>query len=174
MARQLVEQVEAVQVAPLATELMTAFVEDGRHQRLLDEFLLALARLMSDPVALDAIRQTIRAELPTLLNLYCADRFLLKKVATSTFMFLKEVAADENHPLRKEFDRFVALFIQKIGSSPEYSAKLETFKHDLIPDPSLADFSQRSGRAGPWQMQSKSCKPRPRIYEIREVAARRD
>jgi hypothetical protein len=57
------------------------------------------ARLVSDPVALDAIRQKIRAELSTLLNLYRVDRFLLKKIATSTFMFLKEVAADENHPL---------------------------------------------------------------------------
>ena len=142
LARQLVDQVEAVQVAPLAAELMTTFVEDGRHQRLLDEFLLTLARLMSDRVALDAIHQKIRAELPTLLNFYRADRFLLKKIATSTFMFLKEVAADENHPLRKEFDRFVALFIQKIGSSPEYSAKLEAFKRDLIADPSLADFAQ--------------------------------
>jgi uncharacterized membrane-anchored protein YjiN (DUF445 family) len=142
LTRQLVDQVKAVQVAPLAAELMTTFVEDGRHQRLLDEFLLALARLMSDPVALDAIRQKIRAELPTLLNLYRADRFLLKKIATSTFMLLKEVAADENHPLRKEFDRLVALFIQKIGSSPEYAAKLETFKRDFIADPSVADFAQ--------------------------------
>ena len=142
LTRQLVDQVKAVQVAPLAAELMTTFVEDGRHQRLLDEFLLALARLMSDPVALDAIRQKIRAELPTLLKLYRADRFLLKKIATSTFMLLKEVAADENHPLRKEFDRLVALFIQKIGSSPEYAAKLETFKRDFIADPSVADFAQ--------------------------------
>jgi uncharacterized membrane-anchored protein YjiN (DUF445 family) len=118
LARQLVDQVEAMQVAPLAAELMTTFVEDRRHQRLFDEFLLTLARLMSDPVALDAIRQKIRAELPTLLNLYRADRFLLKKIATSTFMFLKEMAADEDHPLRKGFNRFVALFIQKIGSRP--------------------------------------------------------
>ena len=142
LARQLVDQVEAVRVAPLAAELMTTFVEDGRHQRLLDEFLLTLARLMSEPVALDAIRKKIRAELPTLFNLYRADRFLLKKIATSTFMFLKEVAADENHPLRKEFDRFVALFIKKIGRSPEYAAKLETFKRDLIADPAVADFAQ--------------------------------
>jgi uncharacterized membrane-anchored protein YjiN (DUF445 family) len=142
LARQLIDQVEAVQVAPLAAELMTTFVEERRHQRLLDEFLFALARLMSDPVALDAIRQKIRAELPTLLNLYRADRFLLKKIATSTFMLLKEVAADENHPLRKEFDRLVTLFIQKIGSSPEYAAKLEAFKRDFIAGPSVANFAQ--------------------------------
>jgi uncharacterized membrane-anchored protein YjiN (DUF445 family) len=57
-------------------------------------------------------------------------------------MFLKEVAADEKHPLRKEFDRFVTLFIQKIGCSPEYAAKLETFKRDLIADPAVTDFAQ--------------------------------
>ena len=71
-----------------------------------------------------------------------ADRFLLKKIATSAFMFLKEVAADQNHSLRKEFDRFVALFIEKIATSPEYAAKLETFKRDFISDPSVADFTQ--------------------------------
>ena len=95
------------------------------------KLLLALNRLMTDPVALDAIRQKIRAELPALLNLYRADRFLLKKIAMSAFTFLEEVRTDENHPLRNEFDRFVATFIEKIASSPEYAHKLETFKRDL-------------------------------------------
>jgi uncharacterized membrane-anchored protein YjiN (DUF445 family) len=118
LARQLVDQVEAVQVAPLAAELMTTFVEERRHQRLLDEFLLTLARLMSDPVALDAIRQKIRAELPTLLNLYRADRFLLKKIATSTFMLPKEVAADESHPLRQSSTRSSRYLSRKSGVRP--------------------------------------------------------
>jgi Protein of unknown function (DUF445) len=83
---------------------------------------------MADPVALDAIRQKIRAELPTLLNLNRADKFLLKKIAMSAFTFLEEVRRDENHPLRKEFDRFVASFIEKIASSPEYAARLEGLK----------------------------------------------
>jgi uncharacterized membrane-anchored protein YjiN (DUF445 family) len=142
LAWQLVDQIKAVELAPLAAELMTTFTEDRRHQRLLDELLFALNRLMTDPVALDAIRQKIRAELPTLLNLYRADRFLLKKIATSAFTFLEEVRTDENHPLRNEFDRFVATFIQKIASSPEYAHKLETLKRDLLADQRVADFAQ--------------------------------
>src|SRR5215472_13448545 len=141
LAQHLVDQIEAVDVAPLAAELMTTFTEDRRHQRILDELLLALNRLMADPVTLDAIRQKIRAELPTLLNLYRADRFLLKKIATSAFTFLEEVRADKNHPLRREFDRFVASFIDKIASSPEYAARLETFKRDLIADPRVGDLA---------------------------------
>ena len=73
LARQLVDQIEAVKLAPLTAELMTTFTQDQRHQRLLDEVLLALNRLMTDPVTLNAIRQKIRAELPTLLNLYRAE-----------------------------------------------------------------------------------------------------
>jgi len=142
LARQLVDQIEAVKLAPLTAELMTTFTQDQRHQRLLDEVLLALNRLMTDPVTLNAIRQKIRAELPTLLNLYRADRFLLKKIATSAFTFLEEVRADKNHPLRREFDRFVASFIDKIASSPEYAARLDTFKRDLIADPRVGDLAE--------------------------------
>jgi uncharacterized membrane-anchored protein YjiN (DUF445 family) len=142
LAQHLVDQIEAVEVAPLAAELMTTFTEDRRHQRILDEVLLALNRLMTDPVTLDAIRQKIRAELPTLLNLYRADKFLLKKIATSAFTFLEEVRADEHHPLRHEFDRFVASFIEKIASSPEYAAKLETFTRDLLADRRFRDFAK--------------------------------
>jgi uncharacterized membrane-anchored protein YjiN (DUF445 family) len=142
LARRLADQIEAVQLAPLAADLLTTFTHDRRHQRLLDEVLLALNRLMTDPVALDAIRQKIRAELPTLLNLYRVDQFLLKKIALSAFTFLEEVRTDQEHPLRKEFDRFVASFIDKIAGSPEYAARLETFKRDLIADPRVADFAE--------------------------------
>ena len=142
LARQFVEQIEAMELAPLAAELMTTFTEDRRHQRILDEVLLALNRLMTDPAALDAIRRKIRAELPMLLNLYRADAFLLKKIARSAFTFLEEVRADKDHPLREEFDRFVASFIEKIASSPNYAARLETIKRDLLSDRRLADFAQ--------------------------------
>jgi uncharacterized membrane-anchored protein YjiN (DUF445 family) len=142
LAQQLVDQIEAVEVAPLAAELMTTFTKDRRHQRILDALLLALNQLMTDPVALDAIRRKIRAELPTLLNLYRADKFLLAKIARSALAFLEEVRTDENHPLRHEFDRFVAAFIAEIASSPEYAAKLDTFKHELLADRRFAEFAR--------------------------------
>jgi hypothetical protein len=50
--------------------------------------------------------------------------------------------ARASHPLRQEFDRFVVLFIEKIASSPEYAAKLEMFKRDLLADRRVADFAQ--------------------------------
>jgi len=142
LAQRLVDQIEAIELAPLAADLLTTFTHDRRHQRLLDKVLLALNRLMTDPVALDAVRQKIRAELPTLLNLYRVDQFLLKKIAFSAFTFLEEVRTEQDHPLRMEFDRFVASFVDKIARSPEYAARLEAFKRDLIADPRVADFAE--------------------------------
>ena len=44
-------------------------------------------------------------------------------------MFLEEVRADENHPLR---DRFVASFVAEIASSPEYAARLHLREGDVL------------------------------------------
>ena len=91
---------------------------------------------------LDAIRQKIRAELPTLLNLYRADTYVLTKLVTSGYAFLEEVRADPDHPLRAEFDRFVAGFIEQLTTSPAYVAKIETLKGDVLAYPQLAELAQ--------------------------------
>ena len=53
------------------------------------------------------IREKIRAELPTLLKLYRADKFLVNKIVASASAFFEEVRNDPEHPFRGEFDRMV-------------------------------------------------------------------
>jgi uncharacterized membrane-anchored protein YjiN (DUF445 family) len=141
-AQRVIAQIKAVELAPFAAGLLTTFTEDRRHQRILDEVLNLLNRLMTDPIALDAIRQKIRAELPTLLNLYRADKYVLNKLVASGYGFLKEVRADPDHPLRAEFDRFVTGFIEQLTTSPEYVAKIEALKEDVLAYPQLAELAQ--------------------------------
>ena len=141
LAQQFVGQLEELEVAPFAAGLLTVFTQDRGHQRLLDEVLAALSRLLTDRTTLEAIRQKIRAELPTLLNLYRADKLLLKRIAASVFEFIEEVRVDKSHPLREEFDRFVASFIDKIAGAPEYAERIETLKRELLADPRVADLA---------------------------------
>jgi uncharacterized membrane-anchored protein YjiN (DUF445 family) len=141
LAQQFLRQIEELKMAPFAAGLLTAFTHDRGHQRILDEVLAAVSRLMTDRATLEAIRRKIRAELPTLLNFYRADKLLLKKIAAATFEFIEEVRLDENHPLRGEFDRFIASFIDKIESAPEYAERLETLKRELLADPRVADLA---------------------------------
>lgn len=141
-ARRVVAQIKAVELAPLAAGLLTAFTENRQHQHVLDEVLNLVNRLMTDPIALKAIRKKIRAELPTLLNLYRADKYLLNKLVSSGYGFLKEVRANPAHPLRAEFDRFVADFIEQLTASPDYIAKIEKLKEDVLSYPQVAELAQ--------------------------------
>ena len=64
VAERMVEQLDRVKVAPLASELLSAFSEDRRHQKLLDQFTTIIGRFLSDEEALAAMREKIRKELP--------------------------------------------------------------------------------------------------------------
>ncbi|SMH47144.1 DUF445 domain-containing protein [Mesorhizobium australicum] len=142
VAQRVTEQIEKVQVAPLAAELLTAFADERRHQRLLDEIVKVLARFLNDQEALDALRDRIRDELPSLAKLFRADAYLLKKIVLAAGALLDEVKADPDHPMRAEFDRFVEGFVEKLRTSKAYAKRAETLKRDFLARPELRDLAQ--------------------------------
>lgn len=141
LARRVFDQLEKVQVAPFAAELLTAFTEDRRHQRLFDQIVRILGKLLTDQQALDAIRDKIRDELPSVAKLFRADAYLLKKIVASAGSLLEEVKADPEHPMRAEFDRFVVGFIDRLRNSKQYARRAEKLKHDLLARPELRDLA---------------------------------
>ena len=142
LAKRVVERLETVEIAPLAAGLLDAVTHDRRHQRILDELLVALGQLLSNPEALDAIRDKIRGELPTLFRLFQADGYVLRKLVTSVSSFLEEVRADETHAVRGEFDRFIAAFIDKLRTSPDYAERLDGLRKDLLARPEIRDLAE--------------------------------
>jgi len=141
LARRAVEQLEALPVAPLAAGILLSLTSDGRHQRILDEVLVVLRRLLDNQTALDAIRDKIRNELPTLFNLFRADAYLLRRLVGSTSAFIEEVQQDAAHPVRGEFDRFVRDFIVRLEGSPDFAARLESMKQELLQRPEITALS---------------------------------
>jgi uncharacterized membrane-anchored protein YjiN (DUF445 family) len=142
VTQRIVEQVEKVPVAPLAAELLSAFTDDRRHQKLFDEFTKVVGRFLADDEALAAMREKIREELPTLFNLFRADAYLLKKIVASAGSLLEEVRADPHHPMRQEFDRFVFNFLEKLRSSKDYAKRAEKLKRDFLARPELRELAQ--------------------------------
>lgn len=142
LAKRVVERLETVEIAPLAAGLLDAVTHDRRHQRILDELLVALGQLLSNAEALDAIRDKIRNELPTLFRLFQADAYVLRKLVTSVSAFLDEVRADESHAVRGEFDRFIAAFIDKLRSSPDYAERLDGLRKDLLARPEIRTLAE--------------------------------
>ena len=107
VSRRITAQLMSIDLAPLAAGTLRAFVKEGRHQGLLDDILRAVHQTLTQAETMAMIREKIRAELPTLLKLYRADKFLVNKIVASASAFFEEVRNDPEHPFRGEFDRMV-------------------------------------------------------------------
>jgi uncharacterized membrane-anchored protein YjiN (DUF445 family) len=142
LGKRIMTELERVELAPLAAGLLSAVTEKGRHQRLLDELLGALEKVLTNEETLAALRERIRKELPALFNLYRADAYLLRKIVASTSGFIQDARADRRHPLRVEFDSFVTGFIQQLRSSQAFARRAESLKRDLLARPEIAAIAE--------------------------------
>ncbi|WP_018428303.1 DUF445 family protein [Hoeflea sp. 108] len=145
--RRMLERIGKVEVAPLAAELLSAFTDDRRHQRLLDEFTVIIGNFLKDEQALAVLREKIREELPSVFNLFRADAYLLKRIVASAATLLEEVRADPGHPLRGEFDSFVHGFVEKLRHSPEYARRAEQVKRNFLARPELRGLANDMWRS---------------------------
>lgn len=134
-------QFERVQVAPLAADMLKAITADRHHQRLFDELLRVFGGMLNDEAALASVRDKIRTELPSLANMFKADAYLLKKIVASAGALIEEVQNDLDHPMRREFDRFVERFVDDLRVSPDYADRAERLKRSLLARPELADLA---------------------------------
>ena len=142
VGRRLGAQIEKVELAPLAADLLSAVTAERRHQRLFDEILKIFGGLLRDEETLAAIRDRIRRELPTLATMFQADAYLLKRLVAAAGTLLAEAEADPDHALRREFDRFAMNFVDELRVSPAYAARVEKLKRDLLSRPELRGLAE--------------------------------
>ena len=140
--RRVMSQLQAIDLAPLAAGTLRGFVTEGRHQGLLDDLMRALHDALEKPETLATIRDKIRDELPTLLKLYRADAFLVKKIVASATAFFEEVRNDPDHPFRGEFDRVLLSLVDRLGTDPAYAERLAGLKRDLLARPELSELAR--------------------------------
>ncbi|WP_425064761.1 DUF445 domain-containing protein [Reyranella sp.] len=146
LGKRAMAELERIELAPLAAGLLSAVTEKGRHQRVLDELLVALEKVLANEDTLAAMREKIRRELPALFNLYRADAYLLRKIVASTTAFIKDAREDADHALRREFDSFVANFIEQLRTSESFARRAEGLKRDLLARPEIATMAE-----GAWE-----------------------
>ena len=140
--RRMSSQLQAIDLAPLAAGTLRGFVAEGRHQILFDDLLRVMHETLNQTETMAMIREKVRAELPTLLKLYRADRFLVNKIVASATAFFNEVRSDPKHPFRGEFDRMVLSFVDRLGTDQAYIDRIDGLKRDLLARPELADLAR--------------------------------
>src|ERR1700726_3155474 len=142
ITRRITTQLQSIDLAPLAAGTLRAFVEEGRHQGLLDDILRAVHDSLTQPRTMAMVREKIRGELPTLLKLYRADKYLVNKIVASATAFFEEVRKDPKHPFRGEFDRLVLSFVDRLGSDKRHADRIDGLKRDLLARPELGDLAR--------------------------------
>ena len=142
ITRRIATQLQAIDLAPLAAGTLRAFVQEGKHQGLLDDLLRAVHQSLTQPDTMAVIREKIRAELPTLLKLYRADKFLVNRIVASATTFFEEVRNDPQHPFRGEFDSMLLSFVDRLGSDRAFAGRIDGLKRDLLARPELAELAR--------------------------------
>jgi uncharacterized membrane-anchored protein YjiN (DUF445 family) len=142
ITRRITTQLQGIDLAPLAAGTLRAFVAEGRHQGLLDDILRAVHDSLTQAQTMAMVREKIRGELPTLLKLYRADKYLVNKIVASATAFFEEVRNDPNHPFRGEFDRMVLSLVDRLGSDRAYADRIDGLKRDLLARPELGELAR--------------------------------
>jgi uncharacterized membrane-anchored protein YjiN (DUF445 family) len=142
ITRRVTAQLQSIDLAPLAAGTLRAFVREGKHQGLLDDLLRVVHQSLTQPETMAVIRDKIRGELPTLLKLYRADKFLVNRIVASATTFFEEVRNDPQHPFRAEFDSLLLSFVDRLGSDQAFADRIDGLKRDLLARPELGDLAR--------------------------------
>jgi uncharacterized membrane-anchored protein YjiN (DUF445 family) len=142
ITRRITAQLQSIDLAPLAAGTLRGFVQEGRHRGLLDDILRAAHQSLTEPETMAVIRDKIRAELPTLLKLYRADKFLVNRIIASATTFFEEVHKDPEHPFRAEFDRMLLSFVDRLGSDQAFADRIDGLKRGLLARPELGELAR--------------------------------
>ncbi|HEU4995966.1 MAG TPA: DUF445 domain-containing protein [Gemmatimonadaceae bacterium] len=136
--RTIEERIRATRVAPLAGKLLSVVTEDNRHQELLDEAIILIARTVEQNH--DVIRDRVERETPWWVPT-AVDKKIYEKIVSSIERTLVEIRDDPQHPLRERFDSALRTFIENLQHSPQTLARVEALKEELLDAEAVRKFS---------------------------------
>ena len=136
--RGLEDRIRQTRVAPIAGKLLSVVTEDNRHQELLNEAIVLIARTVEQNR--DLIRERVHRESPWWVPTAVDDK-VYRKIVSGIERTLVEVRDDPQHPLRKRFDEALRTFIQNLQHSPATAARAEEIKSELLDADAVRRFS---------------------------------
>jgi uncharacterized membrane-anchored protein YjiN (DUF445 family) len=139
--------IQGVDLSKTAGTILESVTRDRRHQELLDEGLVQLARLLANEETQAFIAQGIvdwLREEYAFMERMLPSELIGRKGADITVKLaagiLKRVSEDPQHPLRQRFDSFTADFIARLQTDPAFQEKGEDIKRYLIGDETLNGY----------------------------------
>ncbi len=131
------KQLANVSLAPLLGNTLEWLVRGQRHQQILTQVLRYTIVLVHDNR--DAIRARVQKESPWWLPGFVDDR-ILKKMLERIEHQLFEMALDQDHPMRGQFNQWVQNLAHELINSPEHRRLGDEFKQQLLDNDELQDY----------------------------------
>jgi len=137
LSRLSTKQLANISLAPLLGNTLEWLVRGQRHQQILTQVLRYTIVLVHDNR--DAIREKVKTESPWWLPGFVDDR-ILKKMLERIEHQLFEMALDQDHPLREQFNQWVRNLANDLRNSPEHRRLGDDFKQQLLDNDELQDY----------------------------------
>lgn len=136
--RNLSAALERIELAPLAANVLEILAASGQHQRLLDELLAQVRRLLesSEP----EIRAKVREKTAWLWKKLGVDEAISDRIMRAAEEALAEIGADPQHAWRQRFAAMLDGYVVSLRESPEHRARAERLKQALLEHPALAEY----------------------------------
>ena len=139
--------VGSVDLSKSAGTILESLTRDGRHQELLNEGIVQLARLLDNADTQETIGQGIVDWLKedyAFIEKMLPSELIGRKGADLAVLLasgiLNKVASDPHHPLRQRFDVFTQDFIERLKRDPAFAQKAEEIKAYLLGDETLNGY----------------------------------
>jgi uncharacterized membrane-anchored protein YjiN (DUF445 family) len=131
------KQLANVSLAPLLGNTLEWLVRGERHQQILTQVLRYAIVLVHDNR--EAIRTKVKQESPWWLPGFVDDR-ILKKMLERIEHQLFEMALDQDHPLRGQFNQWTQNLAKDLKNNPEHRRLGDDFKQQLLANDELQDY----------------------------------
>jgi len=130
-------QLASVSLAPLLGNTLSWLVRGQRHQQILTQVLRYAIELVHDNR--DAIRARVQRESPWWVPGFVDDR-ILKKMLERIEHQLFEMALDQEHPMRGQFNQWVQKLAIELMNNPAHRRLGDEFKQQLLANDELQDY----------------------------------
>jgi len=132
-----------VDLARLAGQALEALTADGRHHALLDDVLRQVADAVEGEDVQERVTEAIAREIKALRYVgldQMAARLATRKIVAAAVHTLGEIATEPEHPLRLRFDAYMAGFVERLKTDPEFHRRGEAIRAELQAHPALGDY----------------------------------
>jgi len=137
-------KLQEIDVAAAAGQVLDVLTEDKRHHAVLDEVLRLLDEAMSREETRDYIAKAVAAESPLIDAIrrmgWQLDEAIARKIINGVARTIEEVRRDPDHALRRQFDAFLATYIEKLKHDGATRRKVQGIRDELLRNPALEGY----------------------------------